>query len=371
MLSRTLVVSGLTALLAVAIACGGSGERQLPAAPSDTGGFNGANISAPAPETPTNDQEADTMRPTLRVTNATSNGGEPRTYDFQISDNEAFSTLTANRAGVPEGSDGKTTYTPSVDLAPTTRYFWRARAVQGNSTGPWSSVARFRTKIGGYNRPGELYDPLTQGLTVGTRVGSTTFVAGQGVRLDTQNSYVRYDLPATLSSGEFSVEVRGLRPNHPTGKLKILSMSSTRGDLVGDPYELSAQYRGSNGNPSNSISFKAAWGSQGVLLEPNLATRSASVVRLDPSHTYLWQVTWSGRTFRLVVRDNSAGGRVVYNRSATAPTGTYAPNPHYAYLGATSGVFGSDIGSWDTAVFRNVWLSNKPRPATLGNSLQE
>jgi hypothetical protein len=371
-LRSTTFLLSTTLLLGAAIACGGSGTRQLPASPSEVDGFNGANLTAPGPDSPSNDQEVDSMRPTLRVVNATSNGSGPRTYDFQIADNQNFSTFAANQGGVAEGTDGKTAYTPPSELAPATRYYWRARAVQGTSTGPWSQPAQFRTKIGGYNRPGELYDPLIQGLTVGTRVGSTTFVPGEGLRLDSETSYLRYELPTTLSSGEFSVEVKGLRANGPGGKLKILSMSSTTGDLVGDPYELSVQYRGVNGNPDNAISYKAVWGSQGIRLEPDLATRAASVVSLDPGRTYFWQASWNPTSFRLVVRDGGPNGGVIYDRTATAPAGTgpYAPSPHYVYLGATSGVFGSDAGSWPGAVFRNVWVGNKPRPAALGNALQ-
>lgn len=313
------------------------------------------------------------MQPTLRVNNATSNGSGPRTYDFQVSDKEDFSTFVANTGGIAEGSEGKTSFTPQTELAPTTRYYWRARAMQGTSTGPWSSTSRFRTKISGYNRPGELFDPLSQGLTVGTRVGETTFVAGEGLRLDNQNSYVRYELPATVSSGEFSMEVKGLYPNASSGKLKIFSMSSTTGNLVGNPYELSVQYRGSDGNPDNCIAFKAVWGSQSVRLEPDLGTRAASVVSLDPGRWYFWQGTWNSTSFRLVVRDGGPTGGVVYDRTINAPggTGPYAPNPHMAFLGATSGVFGSDTGSWAGAVFRNVWLGNRPRPATLGTALRQ
>lgn len=372
-MSRTTLILSTFVLAGAAVACGSSGERQLPAAPSDIGGFNGAGLTAPTPETPVNDQEADSMRPTLRIANATSNGTGTRTYDFQISDNESFSSAFAvNQGGISEGGDGRTSFTPATELAPATRYFWRARAVQGNSTGPWSQTARFRTKIGGYNRPGELYDPLIQGLTVGTRVGATTFIPNEGLRLDSEESYLRYELPATVSSGEFSVEVKGLYANGPGGKLKILSMSSTAGDLVGNPYELSVQYRGVGGNPDNAVSYKAVWGSQSIRLEPDFGTRAASVVFLDPGRWYFWQATWNPTSFRLVVRDGGPNGAVIYDRSANAPggTGPYAPSPHFAYLGATSGVFGSDTGSWTGAVFRNVWLSNRPRPANLGAAAQ-
>jgi hypothetical protein len=36
----------------------------------------------------------------------------------------------------------------------------------------------------GFNRPGELYDPLIHGETVGEIVGSATFLPGRGIQLN-------------------------------------------------------------------------------------------------------------------------------------------------------------------------------------------
>src|SRR5687768_17715899 len=45
-------------------------------------------------------------------------------------------------------------------------------------------------------------------------------------------------------------------------------------------------YRGIGGNPPNCISFKAVFGSQARIAEPNGSERDASVRMLDPSRTY-------------------------------------------------------------------------------------
>ena len=82
---------------------------------------------------------------------------------------------------VPEGSGGKTSFTAEADLQPTTAFFWRARAVQGTATGPWSDTFKFKSKLVGFIRNGELYDPLIHGVTVGQVVGSATFLDGQGI----------------------------------------------------------------------------------------------------------------------------------------------------------------------------------------------
>jgi hypothetical protein len=273
---------------------------------------------------------------------------------------------------VPEDPSGKTTFLPEQELQPATRFYWRARLVQGSTMSEWSAPAQFRSKLVGFNRPGELYDPLIHNETVGASVGPSTFVAGKGLRVDSESSYHRYHLPQTLPSGEFSVEVEGLRANGPGQKLKIFSMMDGTGDLINSRYQLSVQYRGINGNPDNCISFKAVWGDRDVKLEPDFAQRAAGVRALDPGRTYFWQAIWTPTTFRLLVRQDGPAGAVIYDRTAAAPggTGPYAPTPHVAYLGANSGAYGTETGSWPGVTYRNVWLSDKPRPASLGSALR-
>src|SRR5439155_22357542 len=223
----------------------------------------------------------------------------------------------------------------------------------------WSATRNFTTPIAGYNRAGELYDPLVSGSTVGVPVGSTTFLPGKGIRVNDGNSYVRYQLAQPIDSGEFSMEVEGLSPNGPGPKLKVFSMSDGTGDVYRSNYLLVAQYRGGGGNPDNCIAFKALLGDPFFKLEPDLGTRLGAVMNLDPSHTYFWKGTWSNG-FRLFVQDKT-DGRTLYNVGmtvsdlGTTQTATYNPNPHFAYLGANNGPFGEEDGSWPGAVYRNVW----------------
>src|SRR3954468_1960901 len=204
-------------------ACGHS-----PSSPSGVGG-SGGKLAAPALQSPSDQAQLSVLRPTLVVGNLPSGQGAA-TYEFQIADRSDFVTSASTRIGafavvahpttVPEGPNGTTVYTPDFDLQPTTRLYWRARVVQGTTTSDWSPTWSFNTAIAGYNRAGELYDPLVNGATVGVPVGSTTFVSGKGVRLEDGNSYVRYQLAQTIAAGEFSMEVEGLHANGPGAKLK-------------------------------------------------------------------------------------------------------------------------------------------------------
>src|SRR5436853_2858927 len=100
-----------------------------------------AKLTAPVADSPSDNFQLDNLRPTLTVKNGTSSQpAGARTYEFQISDSSTFpSTASAKRrtisgfslvttqSGVIEDASGKTSFTVTDDLQPTTRYYWRAR----------------------------------------------------------------------------------------------------------------------------------------------------------------------------------------------------------------------------------------------------
>jgi hypothetical protein len=374
--SRAFVV-GLC--LVVAPACTSSNSPLSPAAGTSTGG----KLSAPTADSPAEAAQLSTLRPTLVVKNGTSDQSGTKVYEFQISDKSDFSatasnkfaayTVLAHATNVPEGTGGTTSYTPDFDLQPTTRLYWRARLLQNGLASDWSTTRSLNTALVGYSRPGELYDPLVNGSTIGVAVGSTTFVSGKGIKLNDGNSYVRYQLQQPLAAGEFSMEVEGLYANGPGPKLKVFSMSDSTFDVYRSPYLLVAQYRGVGGNPDNCIAFKALLGDPLFKLEPDFGTRVAAIVALNPARTYFWKGTWSNG-FTLVVKDG-INGPTLYNYGQTAVQVTgqnaiYNPTPHFAYLGANNGPYGEEDGSWPGAIYRNVWISSNPRPASLGSALE-
>lgn len=340
-------VAAFAAAAAVGVACTGSGgTREVPTAPGSS------ILTAPTPTSPVGNQQLDTLRPTLVVQNATSTESGSRTYEFQIATSDTFETILASQTGIAEGS-GSTSYTPAADLVASTQLFWRARATQGVAISAWSTTADFRTKAGGFNIAGRLFDPLNNGQTIGTRVGSTTFMGAQGLRVDNASSYVKYTLAQTLTSGEISVEVTGLAPNNPGQKSRIFSMMDGGDNLFTSPFLFNVQYRGSAGNPDNAIAFKLLLGGESFKFEPDITQRSQAVRNLNPNTTYLWTATWGNGTFRLTVREGSATGSIVYD--ITQPTaGTYNPTPHTAYLGANDVC--CESGSYPGAVYRNFYV---------------
>jgi hypothetical protein len=366
-------VVAVFSLMIVAAACGDK-------SPTEPSASVTANLTAPVPASPSDGEQTSSLRPTLTVQNGSSDRNGARTYEFQISDRSDFAAsqtslvasfaATVNKIGVPEGVDGRTSYTPEQDLQPTTRFYWRARVVQGASTSGWSSTRSFNSKLVGFIRVGELYDPLIHGETVGDRIGSAEFIPGRGIRLNDSHSYVRYLLPQTITAGEFSMEVEGLRPNNPGNKTKVFGMQEGQDDFITNRYRVDIQYRGSGGVPPNALTWRAMFGSDDEKLEPDQATRFASVFDLNPAQTYFWKATWNTSGFRLEMFEGGMGGRSLYNFGVMDERVLYNPSSHYAYLGTPTGRSGDESASIPGAVYRNVWIGNRPRPASLGSALQ-
>jgi hypothetical protein len=370
----------MTVALTVA-ACSGGDDNPGPTTPTPPPVVNPPRLTAPAPESPEANRQLDTLRPTLTVRNGTSDQTGTRTYEFQISDNPDFTAVASRAArgyrvvvtkpGVAEGGSGTTSFTVEEDLQPTTRLYWRARMTQGTTTSEWSQGASFRTRLMGFSRPGELYDPLIHGETVGQIVGDVTFVPGKGVQLNGVSSHVRYPLPATVSVGEYSMDVEGLRADGPGDKAKVFGMQEGQGDFITNDYRVDIQYRGTAGFPPNAIQWRVIYGDADdldVRYEPDTAKRMASVFILNPATTYHWKFNW-GPVINLRMSENGVNGPVLYDYGMPATDGVYTPNPHYAYLGAPLGRSGNESASIPGTIYRNVWLGSQPRPASLGSAL--
>lgn len=364
------------ALVALAVAC--SKQSTSPSAPSagntTAGGANpdGSTLkaTAPIPQSPINGVKLPQGQVvTLVVGNSTTPyaTGLPLSYRFEVT--------TAGGAVVESilvpGGAGTTSRTVTATLNGDQPYQWRARAEYQGYPGPWSGVQSFVAPLNdGYIRGTELFDPLTNGKTVGEIGGSgnVTWVPGQGIRMNDDRAYVIYQLPQVFSSGEISVEVTGLGPNGAPGKARIFSIL----DRLGVPgssakYSINAQYRGVGGAPDNCIAWKSVLGDNANSLEPNTAQRYASVYLLDPSKVYLWQALWTPTSVRVVVREGGATGPALYDFKVDATSGTTNWNPSvmYAFLGTNNALYTGFDGTRIGMTLKNLWVGSTPRPPTL------
>ncbi|HEX5217183.1 MAG TPA: hypothetical protein VFV98_17085 [Vicinamibacterales bacterium] len=208
--SIRLYTSGLvTALALIVVACGGDN----PTTPSETPGST--TLAAPVPNSPLNSQELNSLRPTLTVTNAVATGTVGTvTYRFEISELNTFpnNSRTLVQDGVPQGTT-TTSWTPGTDLIPNFPYFWRARATNGTTTSEYSRQETFKTQNVGFRDGANIYDPMTNGQTVGTQVGGS-LVVGKGWIASTLFDAIIYDIP-TSPAARFEFDVLGVDPDEP------------------------------------------------------------------------------------------------------------------------------------------------------------
>lgn len=332
-------------------------------------------LTAPRADGPAENEQLQTLRPTLRILNATADLTGPRTYEFQVSDDPEFQPATSAgsyrlvsaQAGIAEGGDGKTTFDVPGDLQPTTRFYWRARARQGTTDGPWSERATFRTRIQGFNRPGELYDPLTNASTVGAPVGNLSFQPGRGVVLNDNFAHIRYHLVQTITNGEFSLEADSIGRSSVGGKTKVMSMYTGAGDITTSDYRMTVEKR-----DDGRVAWRFIAGetdNHATQIE-TVGNAERVILPFNTGQTYFWKATWGNNRFNVHIREGGEGGHVIYDFGKPY-AGTYDPSPHVAYVGAPLGRGGADDASLVGAYFRSVYIGNavRPRPTSLGTAL--
>jgi len=105
---------------------------------------SGAVYQAPVPVAPANNTSVSTLRPTFTWNNAPRIGAPVGTvmYEVQATDDPSFTVKVS--ATVPE-QGGQTSVTPPQDGLPNKTYYWRVRAFDSGSEGPWSATQSFNT----------------------------------------------------------------------------------------------------------------------------------------------------------------------------------------------------------------------------------
>jgi hypothetical protein len=200
------------ALLAAAAACG----KSSPASPSKPNQQTAA-LAAPVTQSPKGGTQIQGLRPTLIVANSVATGDVGAvTYRFEVSETQDFpvGSRTVAKDGVVQGN-GTTSWAEDVDLQPNFAYYWRARATNGTVTSGWSTVETFKTENVGFRDGQNIFDPLSNGKTVGAQ-GGGMFVPNLGWQPTSYGDFINYDIP-TMSSGSFEFDVVGLDPDEPAG----------------------------------------------------------------------------------------------------------------------------------------------------------
>ena len=148
--------------------------------------------TAPTPQSPVNDVRLETFGgATLR-----SSGSSPTGEGVSFTPQYRFQLLN-DAGGVVQdsGLQNSTSWTPTAQLDFDKRYQWQVRAEYNGDAGPWSARATFLSPNGGFIRGKEVYDPLTNGRSVGLVVGGH-FVTGPdgGWQADGLDHAIDYDI---------------------------------------------------------------------------------------------------------------------------------------------------------------------------------
>jgi hypothetical protein len=239
MISRTLRLPALVLCLAAALTVTACDDKPpasptpvtpppTPPPPPPTPPPVAPTLAAPTAQQPNGGAVVQTFRPTLIVNNAVAAGDVGNvTYRFEISERADFpvGSRTVVSAEIPQGAGGATQWTLPRDLQPDFPYFWRARATNGTIVTDWSVTATTRTWNRGTFVGQTVYDPLTNGETVGRQRGGH-FVPGRGWQSDGLDHALFYDIPTCTSCRiEFDATNFGRAEGAPFHKdLKWLSM---------------------------------------------------------------------------------------------------------------------------------------------------
>lgn len=360
---KKLLASASAIVLTFAVACSDSAETPVSPSSAQPGGSEAGpsgetlKATAPTPQSPTNNAQPDQLVFTAgRSTGLFSSSLEGAyTYEFEVM-SEGGTRVCAS-GNVNAGGGSTVTWAPSnCTLEFDAPHTWRVRATYQEAFGPWSPPAAFRSPAGGYIRGNEVFDPLTNGETVGEIVGSVTFIPGVGVRLNDFGSHIRYRLPQTLVTGEFSLIITGVPTNTEGNKTKVFAMSEGLDDIVTNDRRMTVEKRG---DPAGIV----AWRFISHLDQVDTEGAEREYVEFDPGQPYLWTATWNG-FFNLRIQQGGSSGPTIYSKGKHYQ-GAYDPNPHYAFIGAPSGRSGIEAATVPGMIVRNVWISPRPRPAGL------
>ncbi|MQA30328.1 MAG: hypothetical protein GEU82_10890 [Luteitalea sp.] len=348
--------------LALAMAC--SKQSPSPASPTSTrpvdasANADGSKLksSPPVPQAPVNNARPEGPQVTLSVVNAGVKFGPGEgvqfTYRFQVYNG---ANVLVYQSLVGSGV-GTTSHTITSPLEGDQAYSWQARVEFQGETGPWSPRATFiAPQNGGYIRGDELYDPLINGRTEGVEHGPLTFVPGRGVRLESQASYISYQLENTLTEGEFSLLVTDMPTNTDGDKTKLFGMAQGYDDIVTNDRRMTVEKRG---NPAGVIAWRFI--SHGDQIDTEGAEREQ--VEFDQNQTYFFRATWRNNFFNLEIREGGVGGSRIYSKGKPFEGRAYDPNPHVIYVGAPVGRSGIGGASVDHVTIRHVWVSGRERP---------
>jgi hypothetical protein len=292
-------------------------------------------LSAPTAVSPVAIVQLDTLHPKLQIKNAVMTGtiAGSITYRFEWSEVDTFpaDSRTGFQDSVAQDGSGTTTFEIDATLKANFILFWRARATNGTITSDWSKMESFRTQNKGYQVGQTIFDPLTDGTTIGQRQGGH-FVVGPngGWQTDSVFDGLDYSIPTCVSCRvEFDVTNFGKKEGEPFQKdLKWLTMGDggafpSFGAFRDHPWKMHLEQRA-----DNDTGLKLIW-RNGAAGDGNPGDHTGKVdggINWTGSQVYHFVFDWTPGNFIVMV-----DGRIVFEDGLGGAA--YAPPNHTISLG--------------------------------------
>jgi hypothetical protein len=266
---------------------------------------------------------------TLTVSNATVTGGSgPARYTFQIATDAGFTNIAAQASDIPEGTGGQTSWTVAGSELAAGEFFWRARATVGTTSGPFSTAGRvnYRGSVstGGGSDRVLLFDPLTNGTTLGNRGGGQ--LTPEGWLVEASSNFIIYNMD-TIETGFLEFDIKGLDIRNPTRDARHLFFMwdpSLGSDMTGNRFRVSLQKL--DGRSSiNDRWLRLRFISQGRQIDVGSTFRG-----WVPENTYRIRLEWGDEGPRKVCRLFIDGAQIFFFEYPRS----YIPAIHRIELGA-------------------------------------
>jgi hypothetical protein len=354
MQQRTLTVLSTASLIALSLSLACSKSKALtpttptPPVVTPAGGAT-LKVTAPTPQSPNNGVRIETFsQPTLTATAATPTEGGNFTpqYEFELmSDSGALIERSSLR--------NSSSWTPAAEMDFDKTYTWRVRAIFGGDAGPWSTSASFRSPDGGYIRGKQIFDPLTNGRSVGTVIGGH-FVTGPngGWQADAMDHAIDYDIPTCdACKVEFDVTNFGAGEGMSIGvDVKWFSMGDAPAMAGGfipfrnDPWKMHLEQRSDGDGTGMQLIWRNGAADADSGGDPDYGDHRGKFLNGGPNwgHSYdnkVWHfvIEWTRTTYQISIGENGGPQRVWFpGAGSTGFFGgghAYAPPNHRLELG--------------------------------------
>ncbi len=246
-----------------------------------------SGVQAPTIASPEPGSEVTATQPTLTVGNASTQANSSITYTFAVATDSDFAQMVATANGIQQGSNGQTSWKVPEELSPG-RYYWRVKARAGLFKSPYSSVADF-TVVEAAPTPvptdghTEVFDPLTNGMTVGKKRGGR--FTPQGWKATDRSDYIRYEVKP-VAAGFVEWDNLGLRVNNLANNHFMLfgMWDPSRGDYRVNPFRVHLQKLDTRHLPPY---IRLRW-----ISDREEHDEGYNFQNWDPEKTYHWRIEW-------------------------------------------------------------------------------